>query len=459
MASWSTNRRFLYGGSFVLVLAIISLSLFFKVFYRPPLCTDGIQNGDETGIDCGGSCSALCTSDTLSPIVLWSKVFPISGNVYNVAAYIENSNVNSSNPYATYEFKIFDDKNILLDSREGQTFIPRDKKFIVFEPGFIFKGVKPKRVEFAFTSFGKWQKDTLAPTNIAIDYSPLLATATAPRIEGTISNNSFITFPRVELSTIVEDSNENAIAVSQTFVDTLHNQTSQSFVFTWPKPFNLGVESCQNSLAIVLVLDRSTSMRSESTYPPEPFSTVKSVAENFIRTLSSGDQAGVVSFGTQAKQESPLSPELSRAQSAVDALFLSSTTEETNIGGGLETAFNELSTWQSENPGSNNVKQVVILLTDGVPNKPVIAGQPDYPKIFAQEVAGTLATKGITLYAIGLGKDADEGFLKTIALDDGHYFFAPTKATLSKIYEHIGGALCVKKPNAIQVIYRIVPTK
>ncbi len=25
-----------------------------------PTCTDGVQNGDETGVDCGGSCTA-CT--------------------------------------------------------------------------------------------------------------------------------------------------------------------------------------------------------------------------------------------------------------------------------------------------------------------------------------------------------------------------------------------------------------
>ncbi|HAA19410.1 MAG TPA: hypothetical protein DCP28_11800, partial [Cytophagales bacterium] len=25
-----------------------------------PTCTDGVQNGDETGVDCGGSCGTPC---------------------------------------------------------------------------------------------------------------------------------------------------------------------------------------------------------------------------------------------------------------------------------------------------------------------------------------------------------------------------------------------------------------
>ena len=34
-----------------------------------PTCTDGIQNGDETGVDCGGSCKPCDTNDTQAPSV------------------------------------------------------------------------------------------------------------------------------------------------------------------------------------------------------------------------------------------------------------------------------------------------------------------------------------------------------------------------------------------------------
>lgn len=244
MVSWSTKRKTLYGGGVVLVLAIIFAISFFGFFYQAPSCTDGKQNGDETGVDCGGSCTNICESDSLAPVVYWAKAFNISGNVYNIAAYVENPNVNSENLKATYEFKVFDDRNILLGARDGETFIPKNKKFIVFEPGFIIPNRVPKYVEFTFTSFSTWQKDDSVEPDISVAYSPLAGTSTAPRITGTISNNSFQDVGGVELVALVQDSNENAVAVSRTFVDSLPQQSLQDFVFTWQKPFDLSTEPC-----------------------------------------------------------------------------------------------------------------------------------------------------------------------------------------------------------------------
>ncbi len=52
-----------------------------------PSCTDGIQNGDETGIDCGGSCS-LCSLGCTSPI-----------NLSQGKSTSQSSNYNGSNSY------------------------------------------------------------------------------------------------------------------------------------------------------------------------------------------------------------------------------------------------------------------------------------------------------------------------------------------------------------------------
>ena len=55
ISAWSAKRRILYGGGFVLVLAVIASLLFFHFFYRAPSCSDGVQNGNETDKDCGGT--------------------------------------------------------------------------------------------------------------------------------------------------------------------------------------------------------------------------------------------------------------------------------------------------------------------------------------------------------------------------------------------------------------------
>src|ERR1035437_3477389 len=113
ISAWSAKRRMLYGGGFVLVLAIIASLLFFRFVYRAPSCSDGIQNGSEAGVDCGGSCTTLCSNQTVAPIVYWAKAFNVLGDVYNVAAYVENPNTSSGNPQANYDFKIYDANNIM----------------------------------------------------------------------------------------------------------------------------------------------------------------------------------------------------------------------------------------------------------------------------------------------------------------------------------------------------------
>ncbi len=449
--SWASRKRLIYGGTFVLILTIISLFVFFQVFYKTPTCSDGYKNGDETGVDCGGGCINLCSAETLEPIVLWSKIFNISGDVYTLVSYVENPNINSRNPRANYEFKIYDESNKLITVKEGQTSIPKGKRFAVFENGLVLKGSKPKSVDLEFTAFSSWIKDTEPEPEISLKYGALTSTSTIPRINGTITNDSINNVGELELAVFVLDGNQNVVAASRSFVDNLTRKSSQDFVFTWPKPFDLGVEACTAPLDVVLALDRSGSMRSEGLFPPEPFTTVVNTAKNFVRNLKADDQVAVVSFGNLSKVESSLSMDKQAVLTSIEGLFLSTTTQEnTNISAGLSDALNELTSSSSR----NSSKKAIVFLTDGLPTLPVDPNNPDFPTLSAQESARKIIDSSIAIYTIGLGKNVSEGFLKSISSDGKHYFLAPTKETLSDIYSRIASNLCQKKPNVINVIYR-----
>ncbi len=222
----------------VLVLALIFLGLFWKVFYHVPTCSDGVKNGDELGVDCGGSCKNLCTNDTLTPVVLWSKVFNISGDVYTAVAYVQNPNLNSKNKSAYYQFKIYDENNKLISIKEGYTSIPKGKKFAVFETGIILKNNKPKSADFQFLSFSNWEKDTSKEPEIYVEHGVITSASTTPSVMGTIYNKSLQNIPKIELSIFILDGRENVIAASGTFIDNLTKNSSQDFVFTWQKPFD-----------------------------------------------------------------------------------------------------------------------------------------------------------------------------------------------------------------------------
>ena len=116
MSVWSAKRRFLYGGSFILALILVGAGVFWRVFYHAPTCSDNTKNGNETGIDCGGNCLKICTPDALKPVVLWAKIFNISGDLYTAVAFVQNPNINSKNPSAEYHFSIFDENGKHLSS-------------------------------------------------------------------------------------------------------------------------------------------------------------------------------------------------------------------------------------------------------------------------------------------------------------------------------------------------------
>jgi hypothetical protein len=241
MAVWSTKRQLLYGGGVIASIGLIIAGGAFLFLHRSPTCSDGVKNGMETGIDCGGACQKICTADALLPIVLWSKVFNISGDLYTAVANVQNPNVNSKNSKAQYSFKIYDENGKMLIEKVGQTSIPKNKTFAIFEPGIILKDVHPQSVDFTFTSFSSWEKDAKIEPQLSLTHLPLADVATLPRIQGSISNNSFEDVSRVELNAFLLDDKENVIAASRTFVDNLKKSTSQDFFFTWPKPFSVPV--------------------------------------------------------------------------------------------------------------------------------------------------------------------------------------------------------------------------
>jgi hypothetical protein len=449
--SWAYKRRLLYGGGVIIFLALVSSGIFFRLVYKAPTCFDGKKNSDETGIDCGGSCTTLCKNDAVDPVVIWSKIFNISGYTYSAVAYVENPNLNSKASKADYAFKIYDEKHNLLDTKSGSISIPKGKKFAVFEPGLEYKNAKPKYAEFEFMPNTIWQKDMSVEPDIFISNKPLSSASTTPRIEGTITNNSTQDIAEIELTTFVLDSMENVVAASRTFINDLYKKTSQDFFFTWPKPFNLGVEACTNNVDLALVLDKSGSMKTESLDPPEPFSTVKITAQNFINNLSDKDQVSIASFGDNGSVDGVLSADKTLAVQAIESLSLGTTSQQTNITEGLKSGWIEL----NSSAAKPENRKVLVLLTDGAPTAPRSTTTPDFPKISAEAAAREIASSSVTIFTIGLGKDVNEGFLKNLSGDDKRYFFAPNKDVLSSIYKNIGSALCKRKPNVITVMYRI----
>src|SRR3989344_2833707 len=130
--SWAGRRQLLYAGVVLLIVLAVSGYIAYSVLSTPPLCFDGKQNGEEKGIDCGGTFSKLCANQALAPVVLWARAFETAPGTYAAAAYVENNNVGAGATSVAYAFRLYDEDNLLIIEKGGVTDIPPQEIVPVF---------------------------------------------------------------------------------------------------------------------------------------------------------------------------------------------------------------------------------------------------------------------------------------------------------------------------------------
>jgi Mg-chelatase subunit ChlD len=462
MNSWATRRKAIYLGVTILVLLMVFGAIVWKFWYMAPTCSDGHRNGDETGIDCGGSCVLVCSADVLRPIVKWDpRLFEISPGVWSALVYIENPNADTEATYVPYDLTIYNEKNEILEERKGATILPKNKTVGIFEGGILEKnGSKPKRATFEIGDNIVWKKNEEIGEKISITHGSILRLESTPRIEASVKNNTTEEIKNIELVTVVFDGNDNAVAASRTFVETLKQNENANIFFTWPKPFELGVRNCEKPSDVVLLLDRSGSMASLGSNPPQPLSLAKFAAIDFAGQLSSKDKVGVISFATKSKEpiETNLTADFNFAKKAIESVAIeASSTQYTNIYDTLHSGWQELISARA----SEGSSKVMILLTDGVANNPrdpkgnTEAEDIKYAEDLAIKEAANAKKDGLIIYTIGLGGKINESFLKAIASQKDDYFFAPTASDLATIYKNISSDICKEIPARIEITYKI----
>jgi len=462
MDSWASRRKSIYLGVIVFLLSAISFAIFWKFWYKAPTCFDGFRNGDEAGVDCGGSCSLVCSDSTLKPIVRWDpRLFKVSEGVWSAIVYIENPNVSVDATYLPYTLTIYDKDSNVLEERKGVTILPKNKTVGVFEGNILIReGTDPRRAIFELGNDIVWQRNEKENDDLQIGHGPLLKLDSQPRVEANIKNLGITDTKNIELIITIFDGKDNAIAASRTFVENLKKNESSDVFFTWPKPFLLGLKACEKPSDIIMVLDRSGSMASVSKSPPEPLTSVKNAASYFISKLQKSDTVGLVSFATEASSESGLTNDFDAVASSVSEMKISEDgVQYTNIA---DAIYKSLNLFALKDDTDYNTQKIIVLLTDGVATKPedpkgskTEVEAISYAESRAREAANSAKQGNVSIYAIGLGKAINEEFLKGLASSPQSYFFAPATSTLLGIYESISSSICKEVPARIEITYRI----
>lgn len=204
------------------------------------------------------------------------------------------------------------------------------------------------------------------------------------------------------------------------------------------------IELKKEGIAIVIVIDISSSMLAEDFAPSNRLEVAKRQAIAFIRGRSA-DRIGVVAFAGEALTQVPVTLDYPVVEQAVMDIKIGSLEDGTAIGSGLAVAVNRLRR-------SPDKSKVILLLTDGENNKGLID---------PRTAAATAGAYGIKVYTIGVGTEGeapiptgrglgggfryeilpvkiDEVLLKEIATKTGgQYFRAKDSEALSRIFHQI----------------------
>ena len=150
-------------------------------------------------------------------------------------------------------------------------------------------------------------------------------------------------------------------------------------------------------------------------------------ARTFVDLLDHpNDRVAVVQFNDEAQVLSGLRVDRAQTREALGRVHVS---PGTRIDAGLAAAGDLLA-----DPGRDAERDaVVVLLTDG---RPTVSRASQV--ILAAE---RLKAGGVTLFAIGVGPDADPALLSLAATAPPYFLFAPDAEDLERLYRHIAARL------------------
>lgn len=240
--SWAAKRRLtiaLIVGS--IIVAILAVTLI-ATLYKTPTCSDGVQNQDETGIDCGGSsCSYLCNAQEQAPTVLFTKTLINETGRTDIVASVVNHNTTAAAKNVPYTIRLYGNDQVLLQSVSGTVDLPPGATVSVFLSGVT---TTKQPIANAFLTIDPevphWYTLTsdprILPKEIGITLS---GTKDNPRIDAQLANPSVKMLSNVAVVAIVRDSKTNeVIAASQTVIPLIPSQGSGTALFTWNKAFS-----------------------------------------------------------------------------------------------------------------------------------------------------------------------------------------------------------------------------
>lgn len=236
--SWAGRRRFIILALLIAVGVSVASITLIATLHQTPSCTDGIQNQDEDGVDCGGACRYLCTALQEPPTTLFTQAIPNGTGRTDVIASIENKNATAAAKSVPYSIVLYGADRAFIQQVSGTVDLAPGATARVFVPG-VASGARSVAQAFLTidTALVQWYAASRPSVpQVAAVSCPL--PSDTPRIIATLSNVETSPVSNLKVIVAVFNTENNVIAASQTIVPYIPSQGSALATFTWNTPFS-----------------------------------------------------------------------------------------------------------------------------------------------------------------------------------------------------------------------------
>lgn len=215
------------------ILLAIGIPLFLSL-YKPPTCFDGLQNGEEQGLDCGGSCVRLCPSAFMSPSVSWTRSEEVAPGLYNLSAYIINPNTEGGASNVPFRMVAYDKDGVSIKEVRGRLTLPPHRNTLAFA-GLVDLGKrKSYKIFFEFTGIPDWKKISDPLSALRMADKKFVDDVNGSSLLVTLENSSVYDLSRMSVYAVLYDADSNVLGFSKTVIDGVPSKSTVMAPFTWP---------------------------------------------------------------------------------------------------------------------------------------------------------------------------------------------------------------------------------
>ena len=221
-----TSKRLIIGSIYILIVLLIAGGSYWSK--NRPICTDGIKNGQEEGVDCGKvACGKACVASVQALVIQDVQLVKTPVGDYDVAILIYNPNIDYGVVNGTYNF-------IIGSQSTSHEFymLPGQTKYLVLSS---LKNIPDNTTPSIAIKSVEWEKvTTIQDITFIIISEETTPEANQTIYQAVITNNTNFDFDTIDVSMVVTDSSGVIIATNITNFQTFLSRTNRSIKVVWP---------------------------------------------------------------------------------------------------------------------------------------------------------------------------------------------------------------------------------